>query len=142
MKAFSGNNLKTITKMININNKNNFTLFIFHWTYEYGNIYFLGDMWKFWKIQRTESLARGMSLVTNICIESLNWNLYGSTYTQCLMFFLFFFKWHLKFYNQTSKTLQTRNISGMLLRYKKKPIRNEKLNHKQEHLLVYGFMAS
>ena len=58
MKAFSGNNLKTITKMININNKNNFTLFIFHWTYEYGNIYFLGDMWKFWKIQRTESLAR------------------------------------------------------------------------------------
>ena len=90
--------------MINIDNKNNFTLFILHWTYKYGNIYFLGDMWKFWKIQRTESLARGMSLVTKICIESLNWNLYSSTYTRCLMFFFYLFIFFLK---MTFETLQS-----------------------------------
>ena len=36
------------------------------------------------------------------------------------------------YYSQTGKTVNTRNISGMLLCHKKKPIAFEKLNRKQD----------
>ena len=139
--------------MIDINNKNNFTLFIFHWTYKYGNIYFYGICENFGKSKGQNLLQEAphnvvLSLVTKICIESLNWNLYGITYKRCLRFFflMFFFFFENDIWNFTVKPAKPCKREIFLECYcvaKKKPIRNEKLNHKQEHLkLVCGFMTS
>ena len=133
MKAFSGNNLKkTENLMIDINNKNNFTLFIFHWTYKYRNIYFYGICENFGKSKGQNLLQEAPHNVV-LTFESgdknLHWKLELKPVWEhlqkmldafFLFFFIFFFKWHLKLYSQTSKTMQMRNISGMLLSCKKK----------------------
>ena len=114
MKAFSGNNLKKIENlMIDINNKNNFTSFIFHWTYKYGNIYFYGICENFGKSKGQNLLQEAPHNVV-LTFESGDKNLHWKLelkpvqeHLQTMLDVFFFLKFFNFFLKMAFETLQS-----------------------------------